>query len=140
MPLCQEPLSPLRLDSCISDPQQEFLWFLGSKTWGMFYFQTFDLSYDIYIWHKSIWLSLVSKRPSGPQQSHLFIRFWLNNCLKIKKLKNALNNFPFINSENPLYFLAKLEVKCGLTFVIARNLIFFANHIHIKSGWEQVAS
>ena len=29
------------------------------------------------IWHKSIWLILVSKRQSGPQQSHPFIVLWL---------------------------------------------------------------
>ena len=32
-------------------------------------------AYDIEIWHKSIWSTFVSKRTSGPQQSHLFIRF-----------------------------------------------------------------
>ena len=37
-------------------------------------------AYDIEIWHKSNLSILVSKRPSGLQQSHMFIRFWLNNC------------------------------------------------------------
>ena len=45
-----------------------------------------NYAYDIEIWHKSIWSSLVSKRPAGPQQSHLFIRFWLKNCFKIQKI------------------------------------------------------
>ena len=47
---------------------------------------TYD-AYDIEIWHKSNWSILVSKRPSGPQQSHTFIRFWLENLIKVKKLK-----------------------------------------------------
>ena len=47
----------------------------------IWHFMSYD-AYDIEIWHKSIWLILVSKRPSGPQQSHPFIRFWLQNCLK----------------------------------------------------------
>ena len=46
-----------------------------------------------YICHKSIWSILVSKRPSGPQKSHPFIRFWLTNCLKIKINKKALEIF-----------------------------------------------
>ena len=50
-------------------------------------------AYDIEIWHMRHSSSLVSKRPSEPHQSHLFIRFWLKNCLKIQKLKNALEIF-----------------------------------------------
>ena len=37
----------------------------------------------------SNWSILVSKRPSGPQQSHLFIRFCLKICLKIKIEKHV---------------------------------------------------
>ena len=44
-------------------------------------------AYDIEIWRKSIWSILVSKEASGPEQSHPLIRFWLNNCFKIKMLK-----------------------------------------------------
>ena len=36
---------------------------------------------------------LVSKRPSGPQQSRPVIQFWLKNCLQIKKSKNVLEIF-----------------------------------------------
>ena len=50
-------------------------------------------AYDIEIWHQSMWSILVSKRPSGPQQSHPLIHFWLTNCLKIKKLKYASEFF-----------------------------------------------
>ena len=39
------------------------------------------------VWHQSIWSIWVSKRPSGSQQSHPLIRFWLNNCLKIIKIE-----------------------------------------------------
>ena len=42
-----------------------------------------NVAYDIEIWHWAIWSILVSKRPSGPQQLHLFIRFWLINSLQI---------------------------------------------------------
>ena len=58
--------------------------------------------------------------------------FGKTNFTNSKNLKTRRKFFPFINFENPLYFSAKLEVKFGLTFVIARNLIFFANHIQIK--------
>jgi ABC-type multidrug transport system fused ATPase/permease subunit len=47
------------------------------------------MTYDI----SKYWLILVSKRPSGPQHSHPLIRFWLNNCLKIKKYKKCVSNF-----------------------------------------------
>jgi hypothetical protein len=30
-------------------------------------------------------VSLADLGPSGPQQSHTFIQFWLTNCFKIKK-------------------------------------------------------
>ena len=40
---------------------------------------TYD-AYDIEIWHISILSILVSKRPSRPQQSSPFIRFWLKHC------------------------------------------------------------
>ena len=46
-------------------------------------------AYDINIWHWPISPILVSKEASGPQQSHLLIRFWLKNCFKIQKLKNV---------------------------------------------------
>ena len=66
---------------------------------------------------------------SGNQQSHLFIRFWQTNCLKIQKLKKASEIFSLYKFWKFFVFSAKLEVEFGLTFVIARNLIFFANHI-----------
>jgi hypothetical protein len=43
---------------------------------------TYD-AYDIEISHESIWSILVSKRPSGPQQSQIFIRFCITNCFKL---------------------------------------------------------
>jgi hypothetical protein len=36
---------------------------------------------------------LVSKRPSGPQESHPSIQFWLKNCFKIKKIEKCIGNF-----------------------------------------------
>ena len=54
------------------------------------------MSYDPYvikICHQSIWAILVSKWPSGAKQSHPFIRFWLTNCLKIKKNKKCVEIF-----------------------------------------------
>ena len=50
-------------------------------------------AYDINIWLWSIWPILVSKEASGPQQSHLWIRFWLKNCFKIQKLKSGFGIF-----------------------------------------------
>ena len=57
-----------------------------------FHIMTND-AYDIEIWHKSIWSILVSKRLSGPQHLHLLFRFWIKNCLKVKKLKNVSKFF-----------------------------------------------
>jgi hypothetical protein len=84
-------------------------------------------AYDIEIRHKSNWSILVFKRPSGPQQSHLFIRFELTNCLDIKKLKNALEIFSFINFENPLYF--RPTSKSIFTY---KNLILLPNTSEAK--------
>ena len=60
---------------------------------------------NVKIWHNLIWPILVSKWPPRPKQSHTFIRFWLNNW----------NFFPFINFENPFWFLAKLRVHSYLS-------------------------
>ena len=95
-----------------------------------------NYAYDIEIWHKSIWSSLVSKWPSGPHQSHLFIRFGLTNCLKIKKLKNASEIFSLYKFWKSFVFSGELDVKFGLTFVIARNLFFLQTILKSKSGWE----
>ena len=64
-------------------------------------------AYDIEIWHESIWSTLVSKRPSGPQQSHMFIRFWQTNCLKIKKIKNVSEIFSLYKFWISFVFLAE---------------------------------
>ena len=58
--------------------------------------------------------------------------FGLKIVLKFKNRKACLKYFSFIHFDNPLYFSVELEVEFGLTFVIARILIFFANHIRIK--------
>ena len=70
-------------------------------------------AYDIEIWHKSIWSILVSKRPSGPQQSHPFIRFCLKNCLIIKKLKNASEFFSLYKFWKSFVFLTETVMKSG---------------------------
>ena len=65
------------------------------------------MSYDAYdkeISYQSIWLILVSKRLSGPQQFHPFIQFWARNFFKFKKYEKAWNFWPIINFENPLSF------------------------------------
>ena len=52
---------------------------IGTQTFSSIcHFMSYD-AYDIEIWHMSIWLILVSKRPSGPQQTQKFIQFWLKN-------------------------------------------------------------
>ena len=66
-------------------------------------------AYDIEIWHKSIWSILVSKRPSGPQQSHPFFRYWLNNFFKIEKLKRASTKISLYEFWKSFVFLA-LEI------------------------------
>ena len=66
----------------------------------IWHFMAYD-AYDIEIWHRSNWSIFVSKRPSGPQQSQLFIRFWPKN--RIKK------EIPSINFENAFYFQPNLK-------------------------------
>jgi hypothetical protein len=61
-------------------------------------------AYGIELWQNLIWSILVSKRSSGPQQSHTIIKFGLQLCLKIKKSKKK---FTFINFSKPLYFWPK---------------------------------
>ena len=58
----------------------------------IWHFMSYD-PYDTEIWHKSILSILVSKRPSGTQQSNPFIGFWITNCFKIKKWKYVLEIF-----------------------------------------------
>ena len=70
-------------------------------------------AYDIEIWHKSIWSILVSKRLSGPQQSHPSIRFCLKNCLKLKKLKNASEFFSLYKFWKSFVFSAETVMKSG---------------------------
>ena len=48
----------------------------------IWHIMTYD-AYDIWIWHMSNLSILVSKRPSGPQQSHPVIRFWLKSTSTI---------------------------------------------------------
>jgi hypothetical protein len=73
---------------------------------------TYD-AYDIEIWHKSIGSILVSKRPSGPQQSHLFIRFCIKNCFEIKKLKYALEIFSLYRFWKSFVFFTFFQTKRG---------------------------
>ena len=70
---------------------------------------TYD-AYEIEIWHKSNLSILVSKRPSGPQQSHPFIRFWLKKTLKRKKLKNTLEIFSLYEFWKSFVFSVEFSV------------------------------
>jgi hypothetical protein len=70
-------------------------------------------AYDIEIWRKSIRLILVSERPSGPQQSHLLIRFCLKNCLKTKNMKKTSEFFPLYKFWKSFVFSAKTVMKSG---------------------------
>jgi hypothetical protein len=67
-------------------------------------------AYEIEIWHKSNLSILVSKWPSGPQQSHPFIRFWLTNNLKRKKLKNTLEIFSLYKFWKSFVFSVEFSV------------------------------
>jgi hypothetical protein len=70
---------------------------------------TYD-AYEMEIWHKSNLSILVSKRPSGPQQSHPFIRFWLKKNWKEKKLKNVLEIFSLYKFFKSFVFSAEFSV------------------------------
>ena len=43
-------------------------------------------TYDIKIWHTSIWPILVSKETYGHPQSHLLIQIWLNKKIQKRKM------------------------------------------------------
>ena len=64
-------------------------------------------AYDINIWHQSIWPILVSKEAFGPQQSHLWIRFWITNCIKVQKLKSRFGIFFLYKFWKSFVFYAK---------------------------------
>jgi hypothetical protein len=76
----------------------------------IWHFMSYD-AYDIEIWHESIWSILVSKRPSGQQQSQPFTWFWLNKCSKIKCWKTCWKFFPFNFFESGGHFPSSLRDK-----------------------------
>ena len=82
-------------------------------------------AYDIKIWHQSNGSILVSKRPSGPQYSHLFNRWWLKNCFKIKKIKNVAEIFSLYKFWQSFVFLGRKRVVWGRTSRPARMLKFY---------------
>jgi hypothetical protein len=80
-------------------------------------------AYDIKTWHNAIRSTLVSKQPFGPQQSHPFMRFWLNDCLRNKNW----TCFPLIFWKSFVFFANKsislggpssmiLEISFGVSF------------------------
>ena len=90
----------------------------------IWHFMSYD-AYDIEIWHQSMWLILVSKRRSGPQQSHPFIWFWLRNCLKIKKLKKASKLFSLYKFWKSFVFLAEKGWSMCTVFRTSDQFNFF---------------
>ena len=77
-------------------------------------------AYDIEIWHQSNGSTLVSKRPSGPQYPHLFIRCWLKNCFKIKIITNVAEIFSLYKFWKSFVFLGRKGWSGGSTSRPAR--------------------
>ena len=101
----------------------------------IWHFMSYD-AYDIEIWHKSILTILVSKEASGPQQSHLCIRFWLNNYFKIRKMKIRFGIFFLYKFWESFVFLAQKYCSRGSTspYLSEMNLMFLESVDHRE--WE----
>ena len=96
-------------------------------------------AYDINIWHQSMLPILVSKEASGPQQSHLWVRFWLNNSFKIQKLKIDFGIFFLYKFWKSFVFLdQKYHSPRMVLFVKRRSIfllagLFFFNKLRIAN-------
>ena len=106
-----------------SDPRYKgFSKFIKGKQFQAFicHNMTFYVIF-IKIWQESISSSLESKEKSGPQQMHLLIQFWLNNCFKVKTLKSG--------SENKELFGPPFFLSTGLStlFSMVKEML-----IHVK--------
>ena len=108
----------------------------------IWHFMSYD-AYDIQIWRKSIWSILVSKRPSGPQQLHPSIQFWLNNCLKIKIFKNTSKFVSLYKFWKSFVFSAETVIKSGhrRNHLSAILLVFlgFPDLIQWQNTWARIA-
>ena len=108
-----------RLDTQVD----QFDWYHISMSYASFviiwHFMTYD-AYDLEICHKSNCSILVSKRPAGPQYSHPFIRSWLKNCLKIKKIKKLAEIFSLYKFWKSFVFLGRKGWSGGSTSRPAR--------------------
>ena len=69
---------------------------------------------------------LVSKEAAGPQQSHLWVRFWLNNYFKIQKLKIDFGIFFLYKFRKSFVFLDQKYHSKGSTspYLSEMNLMF----------------
>ena len=94
-------------------------------------------AYDIKIWCFSIWPILVSKEASGPQQSHLVIRFWLKNCVNIKKLKSWSAIFSHYKFWESFVFLAFFQVKRGNPKTLPFKKIFVILCPELAIQWDK---
>jgi hypothetical protein len=93
-------------------------------------------AYNIKIGHRSIWPILVSKEASGPQQSHLCIRFWLNNCFKIQKLKSWFGIFFLYKFWESFVFLAqKYHSRGGPSNHLSEIILMFLESVEHRE-WE----
>jgi hypothetical protein len=85
---------------------------------------TYD-AYDIEIWYKSIRPILVCKRPSGPQQSHPSIQFWLKNSKKIKMKKNASEIFTYQKGLGSKILFCEMFLKLNFTSKYIWGIILY---------------
>ena len=99
--------------------------------WHQMTRMTSNDAYDINIWHQSIWPILVSKEAFGPQQSHLWIRFWITNCIKVQKLKSRFGIFFLYKFWKSFVFYAKTlgQIPVGEK-CIKSILVFFYLFTH----------
>ena len=75
---------------------------------------------------------LVSKEASGLQQSHLWVRFWLNNSFKIQKLKIEFGIFFLYKFWKSFVFLDQKYRSRGSTspYLSEMNLMFLESVDH----------
>jgi hypothetical protein len=87
-------------------------------------------AYDINIWHMSILTILVSNEASGPQQLHMWIQFWLQNCLKIHKLKSGFGIFFLYKFWKSFVFYAKTLFQISVDEKCIKSSCFFYLFTH----------
>ena len=101
--------------------------------WHQMMHMTPNDTYNIKIWHQSIWPISVCKEAYGPHQSHLLIQIWLTNYFRIKHSKNASERFFLCKFWKSFVFLQSENRKWKSRF---RNNVFREMFLTFIFSWK----